>query len=310
MSLDLPRPTLLPTPPAVADDQLGRGRLALRYEDVVQDGRVQLRAMTHAIGAALWRDTLSRHPMACAFGEGGILPILNRIAVEGGGGPVSVRTVVECEGRFELTRALDERGEVRLRLDMWAQLVGARARTYGPPPADAGAPVLLGRVYAEHVLTRPFGPPAERKVSALPAGAPALAMRDVVWTPPHALSALPADASAIDEVWIADAAPIVFGLGHTDSNQHVNSLVYPQLVEEAALRRFAELGLPVDGYASFVDLAFRKPCFVADRARVLVRAFRAGSELGVLAAVVPADHVGDPGERAFCYARMRFSLGG
>ena len=30
-----------------------------------------------------------------------------------------------------------------------------------------------------------------------------------------------------------DVVPVVFGLRHTDGNQHVNSLVYPRLVEEA-----------------------------------------------------------------------------
>ena len=36
--------------------------------------------------------------------------------------------------------------------------------------------------------------------------------------------------------------PVVFGVVHTDSNHHVNSLVYFRLFEEAALRRFAQLG--------------------------------------------------------------------
>lgn len=305
VTLDPLQPSLLPAAPDVPGDQIGRGRLSLRYEDVLQDGRVQLRAMTHAVGAALWRDALARHPLAGWFGRSGVIPILSRLRVQGGGGPVSVRTILDCEGRFDLARTIDERGEVRLRLDTWTELVGARARTHGPPPDDAGAPVLLGRVHAEHVLTRPFAPAHERKVAALPSDAPSAAVRERAWTPPHALCALPDDATAIDGSWVADPAPIVFGLGHTDSNQHVNSLVYPLLVEEAALRRFAELGLPVDGYASFLDLAFRKPCFAGDRARVLLRAFRAGSDLGVVAAVVPAEHAGEPGERALCYARLR-----
>lgn len=308
MTFDLPHPSLLPAAPSVPEDRTGRGRLALRYEDVVQDGRVQLRTMTHAIGAALWREVLARHPLAQSLERDRILPILNRIAVEGGGGPVSVRALVDCEACFDLARTIDERGELRLRLDMWATLTGPRSRTHGAPPSESSTPIPLGRVYAEHVLTRPFAPPAERKVAALPADAPPTALRELPWAPPHALASLPADATAIDDAWAFDAAPIVLGLGHTDSNQHVNSLVYPLLAEEAALRRLADLGLPLDRYLRFVDVAFRKPCFAGDRVRVLVRAFRASEDLGVLAAFVPATHTEpDPGDRAYAYAQLRFA---
>lgn len=306
MTLELPSPTLLPAPPPVPADQRGRGTLTLRYEDILQDGRLQLRPMTHSIGA-IWRGVLLAHPLASAFRADGVLPILSRLAVEGGGGPLSAHARVETDGRFALARALDPRGETRLRLDMWAALTGARSRTHGPPPPGAGEPLLVGRMLAEHVLTRPFGPPAARKVVDLPAGASS-PLREDAWTPPHALAALPPDATPIDERWAADPAPVVFGSSHTDSNQHVNSLVYPQLVEQAALRRFAELGRPVDRYLRFMDVTFRKPCFVGDRVRVWLRAFEAGADLGVVAAVLPLEHAGEvPGERAHAYAQLRFA---
>src|SRR5205823_12900006 len=47
-------------------------------------------------------------------------------------------------------------------------------------------------------------------------------------------------ARALDEVAPDDFAE-TFGLVHTDSNHHVNSLVYIRLFEEAALRRFGKL---------------------------------------------------------------------
>jgi hypothetical protein len=135
-----------------------------------------------------------------------------------------------------------------------------------------------------------------------------MSVRELRWTPPHALAELPADATALDAGWSLDPAPVVFGLGHTDSNQHVNSLTYPQLAEEAALRRFDQLGLPVDLYARSMDVTFRKPCFAGDRVRVLVRAFRAGDDLGVLAAFVPASASMDaPGDRAHSYVLLRFA---
>ena len=65
-----------------------------------------------------------------------------------------------------------------------------------------------------------------------------------------------------------DETLIVFGLVHTDSNQHVNSLVYMRLFEEAVLRRFAALGLPEPVLARRLEIAYRKPCFAGDRMHV------------------------------------------
>jgi hypothetical protein len=53
----------LPAFPDVPDAQRGRGDVYVRYEDVTQDGRLAARAASHAIGAAVWRDVLERHPL-------------------------------------------------------------------------------------------------------------------------------------------------------------------------------------------------------------------------------------------------------
>lgn len=122
---------------------------------------------------------------------------------------------------------------------------------------------------------------------------------------------LPEGACAIDERFVLDPCPITFGLGHTDSNQHVNSLVYPRLLEEAALRRFDALGLETRVLARFVDLAFRKPCFAGDRVRIALRADRVGDEVGVVAAFVPAAETTSadaaPNDRAHAFGRMQFT---
>jgi hypothetical protein len=65
-----------------------------------------------------------------------------------------------------------------------------------------------------------------------------------------------------------------FGLDHTDSNQHVNSLVYPRLFAEAALRRLAELERPRRLLIRALDIAYRKPSFAGDRVRIHTRLFR------------------------------------
>jgi hypothetical protein len=302
----------VPPEPEVPPQQRGEGTLALRYEDVVQDGRLRIEPISHAIGAALWRHTLVVHPMSSRLAAEGIAPILSRLQVESGEGPVSVRTDVRCRGTFELLRAIDAGDRVRWRVDTWAEVTGERGRTHGPAPEGAGEIIALGRASAEHVLTRPFAPPEERQVTEIPGGVPeGLPVRDVPWVPPAQAMELPRGATAIDEAFALDPCPIVFGVGHTDSNQHVNSLIYPRLIEEAALRRFHALGLPTTVFARFVDLRFRKPCFAGDRMRLMIRAYRHGDELGVVAALITAGEaiaVGPkPSDRAHCYGRMQFA---
>ncbi|UJR78239.1 acyl-CoA thioesterase [Sandaracinus amylolyticus] len=301
----------VPPEPQVPEAQRGAGPLPLRYEDVVQDGRLRLEPVTHAIGAAIWKKTLSEHPLVLRLGAEGIVPILSRLQVEAGGGPISAREPVGARGTFEVLRTIDDQDRQRVRVDMWAELQGPRGRTHGAPPEGAGEPVVLGRAIAEHVLTRPFAPPEERSVEAIPGGLPdGMTMRDAAWRAPRTAIDLPRGATPIDDAFALDRLSIVFGLGHTDSNQHVNSLVYPRLIEEAALRRFHELGLPTTVLARYVDLAFRKPCFAGDRVRITLRAYRAGDEIGVLGAVVSASEAltagATPTERAHVFARMQF----
>jgi acyl-CoA thioesterase FadM len=70
---------------------------------------------------------------------------------------------------------------------------------------------------------------------------------------------------------------------HTDSNMHVNSLVYLRLFEEAALRRFVALGRGAQFLGRTVDLVYRRPCFAGQTVRVLVGAFEVGGRLGAVA---------------------------
>lgn len=302
----------IPPEPQVPDDQRGAGPLPLRYEDVVQDGRLKLEPVTHAIGAAVWRRTLAEHPVAQRMRDEGILPILSRLQVEAGGGPISARFPLQARGTFELVHTMDESEKVRLRVDMWAELCGVRGSTHGPDPDGSEEPMAVGRVIAEHVLTRPFAPPEERAVHDIPGGLPeGVTMRDVSWRAPRTAMELPRGAKAIDDAFALDPVPIVFGLGHTDSNQHVNSLVYPRLLEEAALRRFHSLGLPTSVLARYVDLGFRKPCFAGDRMRIMLRAYRSGDEVGVLGAFITSGEAitagATPSDRAHVFGRMQFT---
>lgn len=226
--------------PEVPDAQRGEGVLPLRYEDITQDGKLRLEPITHAGGAALWRGALARHPMRGAMEREAILPILSRLHARSLQHPIAVETRITCRGAFELVRAQDDAARTRIRLDMAVRMLGVIGRTHGGAGPRAGEPIEVGQLWAEHVLTRPFAPADERAVDRLPEGVSA-ALRDAAWTAPQSICRAPESARDLDE-WTLDPTPLVMGLGHTDSNQHVNSLVYPRQVEEAALRRFASRG--------------------------------------------------------------------
>jgi hypothetical protein len=275
---------------------------ALRYEDVSQDGRLMLLALPHAIGDVVWRTQLIHHPVT-RVAHAGILPILSRFVVEGGSGPVSVRWPLEAHGCFQLAHTASDDGAVnRIVLNMWTSLIGPIGRTNGPPPEHAGEPVHVGRVFAEHVFTRPFAPPESRKVLALEAeGLPRVPPDRYSWRPTDALLALPHAARPLDEALVPDEAPVAFGLNHTDSNQHVNSLVYPRLFQDAALRRFATHGRSTKLLAQRLEIAYRKPCFAGDRARIVLRAYEDGERLGAIGAFLL-----DGSDRPACTIHMSF----
>jgi hypothetical protein len=228
----------------------------LRYEDISQDGRLLLEVMPNAVGAAVWGAQLSRDAFAQRCMREGIVPILSRFVLEGTDGPFGVMAPMEATGRF----ALVETDSGRIALNMWSEVTGPIGRTYPPQPNDAGTVRPACRVFAEHVFTRLFAAHDKRRVRRedLPEGAPATLPR---YTPRPFASLLEG------VTFTADDAPIVFGLVHTDSNQHVNSLVYMRLFEEAVLRHMPEGSRQL---ARRMEIAYRKPCFAGDRMRIHV----------------------------------------
>lgn len=294
----------IPPTPDVPSAQRATGSIHLRYEDVCQDGRIVATALPQALGEAVWRPLLSRSSTALALRAAGIVPILARLHVEGGDGPLSVQAPLEVDGLYQMAHSAGPGGEVeRLLLRMWTTIRGPKGRTHGPPPAGAGNPLEVGRVYAEHVLTRPFAPPDQRKVRRLELpDVPAVPEACVAWTEPDTLLVLPEGATALDDVPVLDEVPLVFGLDDTDSNQHVNSLVYPRLFREAALRRLVARGRDAALLVREVVLGYRKPCFAGERYQVRARAFELGAQVGITAVLVPH---GAPAEvRPHCFARV------
>jgi hypothetical protein len=314
-------PSWIPAEPEVPPEQRGRGRMHLRFEDVSQNGHLVVEALPQAL-RVIWRALASRRraalPGAAARGAKppelfppGVLSILSRVITESGDGPISVDAEAEAEGFYHLAHTTGPDGAVdRIILAMWAQVIAPIGRTHPPDPPAAGRPVVAGRVFAEHVFTRPFGPPAERKVRALDLGAgPFVPEARYAFRPPEATVDLPDGAAPLDAAPVPDEASTLFGLDHSDSNQHVNSLVYPRLFIEAALRRLHALGRSAPPpLVRVMDLAFRKPCFAGERARIASRAFEVAGEGDVVTGVTGALFgEGDgPGARPRCAARLVF----
>lgn len=299
----LPAMSMFPAIPDVPPEQRSTSEGPLRYQDVTQDGRLLLTALHHFMGQTVFQTLLVKSEASRHHAHAGIYPIMSRLVIELGGGPVSVRKNVTSDGGFELFHTVDDSGAVnRLLLDMWATMTAPASRTNGPRPPNAGVPVELGRVYGEHVFTRPFGPPAERKVTRFEEGPwPSVPPARRVWRAPEAILGLPEGAAWLQDDFAPDEAPIVFGLAHTDSNQHVNSLVYPRLLEEAALRRLARLGRPTSVLGRFVEIGYRKPCFAGQAFRIVLRAYVRGGASGVVGTFRPE---GEPTAKPHAVGRL------
>lgn len=296
-----------PKEPDLPESEQTTGSMNLRYEDVSQDGRLMLEALTHGFGPTLW----TKHATSSGVGVGamiaqGVLPILTGLILEGGPGPIGLRHPLALRGSDRLAHTVDAAGEIdRLMLLGWVTATGRRARAYGPPPPGAGEPVPVGRAFAEHVFTRLFAAPADRKVRRFEGieGFPPVPPDRYEWCPPEALLDLPEGAEPLEPAPAPDPAEVAFGVDHTDSNQHVNSLVYPRLFLDAALRRFAALGRPTALIAHRAEIAYRKPCFAGDRARLVLRAFALGERLGAVGAFISN---ADPAARPSCTVRALF----
>jgi hypothetical protein len=76
--------------------------------------------------------------------------------------------------------------------------------------------------------------------------------------------------------------------------------------EEAALRRFVELGRGSKVLCRHIDIAYRKPCFAGQTMRVVQQAFEDDGRLGVAAVLVDASAAEGADARPHVYARLTF----
>src|SRR5271154_1052612 len=255
----------------------------LRFEDLTQDGRLVLEALPNALGAIAWRAALPRDPFVRTCFDKGIVAILTRFVVRALPGPFAANAKLEARGSHRIVLADDG----RLMLDVAGAIHAPIGRTYSSTAHD-GEMVLAGEVLAEHAFTRLFSPPGKRRVtrddlSDLP---PVTETRPASPVP-ASIATLPVGATTLEPDLRLDTVPFTFGLVHTDSNMHVNSLIYLRMFEEAALRRFVELGRGAAWLAREVDIAYRKPCFAGQTMRVAQQAFMHDGRLGVVATLSP-----------------------
>jgi hypothetical protein len=214
------------------------GPIPVRYDDVVQDGRVLPHALPHALGAVAW-PTVARDPQAQRLAADGVVPILVRMRVEATEARISPMEPLRGAGRWWSWTVRSPDGAVdRIVLSMRVEVLADQA--------------LVGTIVADHVFTRPFAPPGHRRVT------------DLAGRVPELEGTLPRfEAVGADVAHAVPDALVAFGLVHTDSNQHVNSLVYPRLFEDAAVRDRPDRPL-----TRWFEAAWRKPFFAGDTGRI------------------------------------------
>ncbi len=253
-----------------------------RYEDLTQDGRAVIDGVASALGDAGWRGIVDHHPFAPVFFGQGIVPILRRLVFVSGPGPHSALFPWRVDASMALAHEKDARGVTqRLFMLMWATAHAPHGSTYAPPSKDDPLHPV-GTIFAEHVMTRLFAPPDQRRVTKVegwdilePAPGPHHA------PPAEQLLDLPTGATALmasPQV----AAQHVFLMAHTDSNHHVNSMVYPRLFEEAAVAQLRNMdaATPATLLAQHTEIIWRKPFFAGDGVEIRLQTWRDGGAWG------------------------------
>jgi hypothetical protein len=282
----------------------GIARYETRYEDLTQAGHVKLTALPPAIGRACFNQLWPKHPLSVITRDG-VMPILSRLVLECE--PIAAKILGAFEGRGYLSFAHERDDQDRVsaillnaHADIYAH---ARRRSSDEPDRQ----IRIGRAFGEHVFTRPFAPRDQRKVLALDVpNYPALPPTRYTRQKLGQTLQVHARARAIEPAFQMDEVPWVFGLTHTDGNQHVNSLVYVRLFEDAALRRLASVGRDPSVLAHRVEVSYRKPCFAGEQLYCTMQSFatpKGDMVVGYLS------ERGEPAARARCAIRMQFGSG-
>lgn len=194
----------------------------------------------------------------------GVAPIPHLMHLRTAGRQVALGTPLRQEYRFRLVTARHADGALaRAHLVMNCTLSARAAHA-------AHAAGALGSAEIWMALTRPFAPPGERKLSAVPA-----ALRFLT---EHALTAGELGSRAIEsfrcqaaaaEQAIHDTLPLAYHMDRSDSNRHINMHVYPQQALDYLALGYHRAGGNA-GRLRFraVTVYFRRPFLPGDGAEV------------------------------------------
>jgi hypothetical protein len=288
-----------PPMPAFPEGQSVTTSGLLRYEDVTQDGRLLPIAIPPALGG-LWREVLVHHAGSRNAVAQGVIPILTRLVIHSRDEAIRVDRGTEAHSGFVLAHERTGDEVSRLFMNVWSEVRGTAGRL--SRNATAGNLVLAGQIFAEHTFTRLLAPPDQRRVTRLAVeGYPEIPDAQHSSQPPATAQEAPPGARWLDEL-APDTTDYCLTLDQTDSNQHVNSLVYIRIFLDAVNRRLAAAGEP--GFAAgkirskSIDIAYRKPSFAGDRLRAQLRLFDHAGTLGA------AGFIGAAGDKPRCYVRV------
>jgi hypothetical protein len=296
----------IPEEPDVPSGQRDEAELGMRFEDICQDGRLRIDGVWPPMGRILWNDARMGSAFS-ALAKRGIHNVLARLTIHAEDVPVSPRRRALSKVVYQLAHTVDERGEVnRILIRNWLCTEAVPARS----PKGFTERRLVARAHGLHVFSRPLAPPGQHRVVALEGpDLPPVPETRIDLPPVTDLLRAPPGAAFLEPAPRPDFSPLVFGLSHTDLNQHVNFLTYPRCIEDAALRRFAELEPERRLLARSIEIAYSKPCFAGDRMRIVLQAFELEQARGVCAVVVPERDFSsasswDAFGRAHCTARL------
>jgi hypothetical protein len=279
---------LLPYPaePDSESDVVIEDTSTLRYDDVIQDGRLRLESAWRPTGRALWTNPEVARVLG-SMGEG-TSNVLSSATMQASELALRPRAKMTVRLRYRFEHTVNADGKVdRLLFSTWLVAL-AESKDGELRPA--------ARAYGQRVFTRTHAAKGQHLLTHLSGfGESGVPEHRTKWEPASKLLTLPEGAVVLDARPRLVPGNVVFGLSHTDLNQHVNFLMYHREVERAALTRFTELGLGSRFLSREVTFGYRKPSFAGEVVRVAVQAFRLKNAVGVLAAVVPEDS--GPAER-------------
>lgn len=269
-----------PPAPDARRSLVGEERARLRYEDVSQDGRMRVEGIWAPTGRLLWSGSELGRRVFCLGRDHEINTVLTRVILEA--------TEAHVRPRVQLENALMARFEQRLGAD--GNPTAVHLNTWlSSHVTDAGAQAgaqrrtLVARAFGERVLAIFKNPPGQRRLTTLPDSTEPLPTSGAEPREAPSLLEVPPGCELLDAYPRLDPSRVVFGLSHTDSNQHVNSLAYVRFFENAALGRLLDLGLGATFMARRVEIAYRKPCFAGESLRVAVQLVREPSSSDVAA---------------------------